>query len=136
ARGGPRPPLRGHRAPGGGSLAVSLISKFTAPPLMYACGALVLLCAGLGVALALARAEVRAVTAEAGATYEELHSAQVERDAWKDKANAASAANTSCTQGIESLTVTLDRQQKACRATQAANQKAITAARADAAEAD
>ncbi|HET7655747.1 MAG TPA: hypothetical protein VFK18_01970 [Luteimonas sp.] len=115
---------------------MSLVGKLTVTPLLYACGALALLCVGLGTALALARAEVRTVTAEAGATYEELQSAQVERDAWKDKANAASSANASCTQGIESLTVTLDRQQKACRAAQAANQQAIAAARAEAADAD
>lgn len=112
------------------------LAKLTVTPLLYTIGVLLLVVAGLSLKLAFLDNALDTATAQKTSAEETAKRVSTERDAWKAKANAAAEANDSCTHGIESLTLTLDRQQKACRATQAANQQAIAAARAEAADAD
>ncbi len=112
------------------------LAKLTVTPLLYTIGVLLAVLIGMSVKLALISSDLDTAVSQKATAEEAVRRVGTERDSWKDKANAASSANDSCTQGIESLSVTLDRQQKACRAAQAANQKAIAAARAEAADAD
>lgn len=78
---------------------MSLLSKFTVTPLLYACGALLLVCIGLGVRLAMLGADVRAAEAATGQAEAQRDAAITERDAWKvraeDNARAASTAQAS-----------------------------------------
>lgn len=115
---------------------MSLMAKLTVTPLLYACGALALLSVGLGVALALARADVRAITAEAGAANEELYSAQTERDAWKGKAAGCVESNEAYADVVGTLNGELELAQQENRRIKAEGQAAIAAARAAARDAD
>lgn len=112
------------------------MAKLTVTPLLYAVGLLLLVVIGLSVKLALVASDLDTAAAEKATAMETAKRTATERDAWKDKANAAADANASCSDGIESLSFMLERQQQACTANQVANQKAIAAARADAADAD
>lgn len=115
---------------------MSILSKLTVTPLLYAVGVLLVACLALGGGWWSAAKTADVAAANLASSQAQLEATEVAATAWKAKANAAAEANDSCTHGIESLTLTLDRQQKACRATQAANQQAIAAARAEAADAD
>ena len=115
---------------------MSLLARLTVTPLLYACGVLALLSIGLSVALALARADVRAVTAEAGAVNEELHAAQTERDAWKGKADGCVAANEAYADVVGTLNGELELAQSERRRLEKEGRAAIAAARAEARDAD
>ena len=115
---------------------MSILSKLTVTPLLYACGALLALALGLSVALKLEAGKVETAGANLHAAQESAVSLITQRDAWKGKAEGAVDANRAAGDAIASLKATLETQQLQCRANQAANTKAIASARADAAEAD
>lgn len=112
------------------------LARLTVTPLLYAIGVLLLVVLGMSIRLAIVSSHLETAIAQKSTAEEAASRVSTERDAWKAKANAAADANTSCTQGIESLTVTLDQQQKVCAANLAANRKAIANARAAATNAE
>lgn len=115
---------------------MNIISKLTVTPLLYACGALLLVCLGLGVSLKLEAGKVRTAQAQRDTAQQRVVAVIAERDAWKHTAQSAAEANTAATDAIGSLRTTLAAQQQACGTVIAENQKALNAARNDAADAD
>lgn len=112
---------------------MSLLSKLTVKPLLYAVGILALLCAVEGTAL-----YVQAVRYSADAT-----TAKAELDQWRNsyataatKASELAVANAGWQGTVSQLQAQLAAEQKQCAALVARNDKAIAAARAEAADAD
>lgn len=115
---------------------MSLLSRLTVTPLLYACGALLVLALGLGVALKMERADTRAAEADTATAVAQRDSAVTERDAWKADAIAATAANAAWEKTALALQAEMQRQQEEARLSEAANQQAIAAARAAYLDAD
>lgn len=115
---------------------MSIVSKFTVTPLLYACGALLLLALGLGVALKLEAGNVATANAQRDTAQQRVVATITERDAWKQSAHDAAQANVAATDAIGSLKATLQSQQQECARIGAANSKALTDARAQARDAD
>jgi hypothetical protein len=115
---------------------MNLISKLTVTPLLYACGALLVAVVGLAIALKVAGGKVDTAQAHQATAESRRDTAITERDAWKAKTADLRAANTAVVAANDSLRAELARQQQQCSDNAAANQRAIAAARADAADAD
>lgn len=115
---------------------MSIVSRFTVTPLLYACGALLLVCLGMGVALKLQAGKLDLANAQLDTLTAGLLAAHTERDAWKHTAQGATSANAAATAAIASLKAALQQQQQAMRDNASANARAIAAAQADAADAD
>ena len=115
---------------------MSILSKFTVTPLLYACGALLVLALGLGVALKIERADSRAAEADTATALAQRYAAVTEREAWKATATAATTANAAWQKTSQELQAEIQRQQDETRRSEAANQQAIAAARAAHLDAD
>lgn len=115
---------------------MSILSRLTVTPLLYACGALLALSLGLGVALKMAHSDSRAAKADTATAVAQRDSAVTERDAWKADAVAATAANAAWEKTAQDLQAEIQRQQDEARRSEAANQQAIAAARAAYLDAD
>ncbi|TAA45649.1 hypothetical protein [Pseudoxanthomonas winnipegensis] len=112
---------------------MTLASGLTVKPLLYAVGVLALLCVGEGVAL-----YVQAVRHGAAAS-----TAKTESDQWRNsyaaaatKASELVVANAGWKSTAGELQAQLAAEQKQCAALTARNDKAVAAARAEAADAD
>lgn len=115
---------------------MSIVARLTVTPLLYACGVLLLVIAGLGVKLALVDGARDSAVSAQHAAEANTRTAITERDAWKQTAQGATSANAAAAAAIASLKRALQQQQQAARDNAAANAHAIAAARADAADAD
>lgn len=72
---------------------MSLIDRFTVTPLLYACGILLVVCLGLGVALKLEASDVKAAEASRDTAQADKRTAETERESWKRRATELNAAN-------------------------------------------
>lgn len=115
---------------------MSILSRLTVTPLLYACGALILLALGLGIALKVERADSRAAKAETATAVAQRDAVATERDAWKASADSATTANAAWEKTAQDLQAEIQRQQDEARRSEAANQQAIAAARAAYLDAD
>ena len=112
------------------------VSKLTVTPLLYACGALLLLALGLTVSLYVEGGKVDIAHAQRDTAQQRVVAVITERDAWKGKAQGAVEANQAAGEAIGSLKLALKAQQEQCSIIAADNTRAIARARADAADAD
>lgn len=115
---------------------MSILSKFTVTPLLYACGALLAIALAQAIALKVEVSKVDAAKSAVTAAIAQRDATITERDAWKTKANGAVEANQAAGVAIDSLKATLAAQQAACSHNAQANEVAVSQARADAADAD
>ncbi len=115
---------------------MSLLSKFTITPLLYACGALLAVSIGLGVALKLKSSDLAGAKAATETAAAQRDTAITERDAWKLDATAKAAAAKASEASVEGLIAALREQQQETLRIQAAGQNAVRAAQAAAADAD
>ena len=115
---------------------MSLLGRFTVTPLLYACGALLALSIGLGVALKLKGADVTAAEAATSVAEASRDKAITEREAWKSRAGELTAANLA----YGSVVTGLREELALCQGENArigqAGQLAIHRAQADARDAD
>lgn len=115
---------------------MSILSRLTVTPLLYACGALLLVCLGMGAALKLQATKLELANAQLDVLTAGLLTAHTERDAWKQAAQGGAEANRAATASIESLKATLVSQQREIRRISAEGEHAVATAQADAADAD
>lgn len=113
-----------------------MISRFTVTPLLYACGALLALSIGLGIALKVQGSKVDAAQSAQAAAESARDAANTERDAWKLRAeDNARAANTA--QGnVATLRTELTRAQGDLRTLGDQSRRAIAQAEAERADAE
>ena len=115
---------------------MSILDKFTVTPLLYACGALLVIALGLSVALKVQGSKVAAAQADQHTAEAKRDTAITERDAWKARVDELAAANGAYGTALKVLRAELDK----CQADKAtvANQgkQAAAAARRAAADAD
>lgn len=115
---------------------MSIVSRFTVTPLLYAIGVLLLVIAGMGVKLALLDGARDSAVSAQHAAEADTRAARTERDAWKQSAQAGKDAITGAQASIASLKQELARAQGEVRRISTAGQRAVAAAQADAADAD
>lgn len=115
---------------------MSLLSRLTVTPLLYACGALLVVVAGLGVRVHMLGSDAIAADARRAAAVADRDAARTERNAWKAKANDLIAANSAYGVTVDTLRQLLDEARQAARVMAEQDRKAIAQARADAADAD
>lgn len=108
----------------------------TVKPLLYAIGALLLLCALLIALLAGSRSHARQLQAQLDVAAANQRATQAEREAWKRQADSLTAAAHGARTGIDTLKAALSEQQQACIAMNDANRRAVESAAAAAARAD
>lgn len=111
-------------------------SKLTVTPLLYACGALLALSIGLGVALKLKASSVTAAEAARDKAIAERDTARTERDAWKVRVDELTAANLAYGNALGGVARELQSCQGENTRISAAGQRAIAAAQAEARDAD
>ena len=112
------------------------LSMLTVKPLLYAIGALLLLCALLIALLAGSRSHARQLQAQLDVAAANQRATEAERDAWKRQSSALTAAAQGARTGIDALKTALAEQQQACIAMNDANRRAVESAAAAAARAD
>ncbi|HZX79871.1 MAG TPA: hypothetical protein VFE72_02820 [Lysobacter sp.] len=110
-----------------------LIGKLTVTPLLYACGALLVVCIGLGVALALARADVQTAQAAQKVAEGQRDTAQAAAAALDAELDAVVATNGSKSTVIDQLVDQITAMVETAKGLAAARDAAI--ARADASDA-
>lgn len=115
---------------------MSIFSKFTVTPLLYACGALLALSIGLGIALKLKSGDVTTAEAATQTALAQRDTAITEREAWKLDATAKTAAAKASEASVTSLIAALREQQQETLRIQDAGHKAVAAARTAAIDAD
>jgi len=115
---------------------LSLLSKLTVTPLLYACGALALLSVGLSVALHVRGADLAAAQARTGEVAAERDAAVTERDAWKGEAERRGEANEAYADVVGTLHGELKLAQGERRRLEAAGRAAVAAAQAEARDAE
>ena len=115
---------------------MSIVSKLTVTPLLYACGALLTLALGQAVTLKLEAGKLDTANAQLQTAQQSVVTVIAQRDAWKLQAQGAVDANHAAGDAIASLKEALKAQQAQCTANQQANAKAVAAARAAAVAAD
>lgn len=108
---------------------MSLLSQLTVTPLLWACGALLATCIGLGVALKVQAGDDAAALAQRDA-------AVTERDAWKGKAAGCVAANGAYADVVDTLQAELSRAHAERQRIREAGSQAVAAAQAAARDAD
>lgn len=115
---------------------MSVLSKLTVTPLLYACGALLALSIGLGIALKVKAGQVSTAQAVRDTAIARRDTAITEREAWKRRAGELSAANRAYGNAVTGLQSTLTECQGENLRISAEGQRAIVAAQADARDAD
>lgn len=115
---------------------MSIVSRLTVTPLLYAIGVLMLVVAGMGVKLALLDSARDSAVSAQHAAEADTRAARTERDAWKQAATGGADANRAATAGIRSLITELERQQGELARLGEAGRRAVAAAQAEAADAD
>ncbi|HZF97081.1 MAG TPA: hypothetical protein VEY92_02350 [Pseudoxanthomonas sp.] len=115
---------------------MSLLATLTVKPLLYVAGAQLLVIIGLMVALRLAHARVDIAQAQTEVAAAHQSRAERERDAWKQDAQSATAANSEWKSVVELLKAELRRAQLDMRLMDEASRKAVATARAEADDAD
>lgn len=115
---------------------MSLLDKLAVKPLLWALAALLLLAAGQFVLLRLAQAEAASARSERDTANAHLSARTTERDAFKGRVGELEQANAGWRRSFSVLEAELEQAQVDARALDAASRKAISAARAAAADAD
>lgn len=115
---------------------MSFVSRFTVTPLLYACGALLLLSMALGVALKVEAGKVATANAATTAALAQRDTAATEREAWKTRVDELWAANLAYGNALTGIHNELVRTQNENARIDAETDRAVAAARADAADAD
>lgn len=115
---------------------MSLLSKFTVKPLLYAVGVLLVIVAGLSVALYAQAARVETAQAATATAVAQQSQTATERDAWKNRSQEVAAANDGWREAVGVLQAELTAAQAALRTLDKQSQQAIASARAEAADAD
>lgn len=118
------------------SLVSGWIERLTVTPLLYACGVLLLVCLGLGVALKLEAADVATAEADKRTAEADRNTAQTEREAWKRRAGELGTANLAYGVALSDLRAELALCQGENARLGEAGEKAVAAAQADARDAD
>lgn len=108
---------------------MSIVAKLTVTPLLYACGALLLIALGLGVALKVATSNAAAAESATTAAHAATTAVRTERDAWKREAQTLKAANTAWGDVVKTLKVELAAAQGEARRVSAEGQRAVAQAR-------
>lgn len=115
---------------------MSILSRFTVTPLLYAIGALLALSIGLGIALKVQASKVTTAQAERDTAVAERQTTTTEREAWKQSAAGLRVANAAYGTAVADLIARLEESQRENRRISEAGQKAIAAAQAEALDAD
>lgn len=115
---------------------MSILSRLTVTPLLYACGALLALSISLGVALQVQGAKVDTAVAQRDTAVADRNTARTSRDAWKQRASELSSANAAYDVAIKGLGRVLKECQGENARISAAGEKAVAAAHAEARDAD
>lgn len=115
---------------------MSVLSRLTVTPLLYACGALVLLCLALGAAVWAKDTALDSATSKTEAAEAQRDEARTAADAWKGKADGCVAANEAYADVVGTLNGELELAQAERRRLEAEGKSAIAAARAEARDAD
>lgn len=115
---------------------MSLLARLTVTPLLYSCGALLLIVLGLGVALKLKSGEVSVAEAATATAEADRDAARTERDSWKQHAIDLKAANRGYANVVGVLKQELALAQTEASRVEQAGQKAVEAAQADARDAE
>lgn len=109
---------------------MSIVSKLTVTPLLYACGALLALSVGLGIALAVQGSRLDAARAQVGEMEAQRDAARTERDAWKVRAEDNARAATTAQASVATLRGELTRAQGDLRTLGVQSRAAIAQAEA------
>jgi len=112
---------------------MSIVSKLTVTPLLYACAALAIALAATGFVMS---GKLDTAKAEAKAAESSRDTARTERDAWKKSAADNATAVAAHQQVTATLRAELERVQGETKRRDAAAREAIAAARAEAQDAD
>lgn len=118
------------------SIVDKAISKMTVAPLLYLCGALLLLVIGLGVKVAMLGSDLDAAVANQGKAEAERDAVITEREAWKGRADELQAANGAYGTALNTMHQQLQMCQGEAARIESEGLKAVAAARAEAADAD
>lgn len=112
------------------------IAKLTVVPLLYACGALLLLAIGLSVKIALLGSDLDTAIADKGKAEAERAAVITERESWKGRADELQAANGAYGTALNTMHQQLQLCQGEATRIESEGRKAVAAARAEAADAD
>jgi hypothetical protein len=115
---------------------MSILSRFTVTPLLYACGALLALSLGLGISLKFEAAKVSVAQATTGTALAKVDTVTTERDAWKTRVDELTAANLAFGNALTGVSNELQVAQGENTRISVAGAHAVAKARADAADAD